>query len=219
MTNLATQMASAGFVVSGGVVVYLTRRSRLAHRRRAIRRAASLGGVLICLIGVAGFVKASWPRRIVVSPPPTEEELSRPASDFQFHRVEDGAAAALVDFRGQVVLLNLWATWCVGCVEEFPTLSRLQAEWADSGLTVITLSYEARSTLRRFGRKHPVTALQGYVSDVNRLPEPFRRGFVGFPTTYVLDRRGYIRGYFLGPQSYDQFEAKIRPLLSTAEGG
>ena len=99
MTNLATQMASAGFVVSGGVVVYLTRRWRWAHRRRAMRRAASFGGVLICLIGVAGFVKASWPRRIVVSPPPTEEELSRPASDFQFHRVEDDAVAALVDYR------------------------------------------------------------------------------------------------------------------------
>lgn len=82
--------------------------------------------------------------------------------ELSFRRVSDDAVHDLHEFKGQVVLLNLWATYCPPCIQELPTLGRLQAAYKDRGVVVVTLSDEPRERLQNFVKKHPTAVLSGY---------------------------------------------------------
>ncbi|MEJ2215916.1 MAG: TlpA disulfide reductase family protein [Gemmatimonadota bacterium] len=217
MNLLFVRLASAGFVLVGAGIIYLLLRRR-ERRRRVLPWLGAFAGLAMAGVGAAGLAASVLVHAAPPPDPPTAEELSRPAPDFAFRLVDDDSVATLAGLRGRVVVVNLWATWCVGCVKELPDLDRLQRVWSDSGVVVLTLSSESRRKLLRFARDHAMPGLNGYVPDVSALPEPFRRGFQGFPTTYVLDGDGYIRDYSLSGHSYRQLAAKVRPLLAEPGG-
>ncbi len=126
----------------------------------------------------------------------------QPAPELHFARVEDGVMASLADHRGEVVLLNLWATWCPPCRAELPDLDKLQATYRDRGLVVLQISDEPRETLARFLDESPMGTEHGYVESL-----PWPAG--GRPTTYVIDREGIVRKAFLGARSFEQFERAV----------
>ncbi len=126
----------------------------------------------------------------------------RPAPELHFARVADGSTASLADHRGEVVVLNLWATWCPPCRAELPDLDQLQATYRDRGLVVLQISDEPRETLNRFLEASPMTTEHGYVE---RFPWPA----CGRPTTFVIDREGVVRKAFLGARSFEQFEKAV----------
>ena len=105
----------------------------------------------------------------------------------------DGDDTSLADYRGQVVLLNVWATWCDPCVRELPELVRLHEQLAGKGFTVIGLNTDVRSKL---------SAVRAMVVR-NRLPFPVWLDFEsrsqvafelrGYPTTFLIDRQGKVR--------------------------
>jgi thiol-disulfide isomerase/thioredoxin len=128
--------------------------------------------------------------------------------EVSFRGLSDDAVRRLRDFEGKVVVLNLWATWCPPCIQELPTLNRLQAAYKDQGLVVIALSDEPPDALREFFKKHPVDLLAAYTGSFDWLRiEAFR------PFTLIVDRQGILRQHAFGALSYEGFESLIRPHL------
>jgi cytochrome c biogenesis protein CcmG, thiol:disulfide interchange protein DsbE len=112
-----------------------------------------------------------------------------------------------------VILLSLWATWCAPCVAEWPALDRLQEQYGEQGLTVMALSLEAPDRLTAFLKDNPSSVVSGYITDQEALPDPFRRAFRTVPTSYILDRQGFIREFVLGSRTYGEWEEKVTHVL------
>jgi thiol-disulfide isomerase/thioredoxin len=134
--------------------------------------------------------------------------IGDPAPDVAFQMVTDGSEARLSGFRGKVLLVNLWATWCPPCVAELPTLNRLQAIYRNRGLIVITLSDEAMTSIRPFVNQRSPETVNGYVESFDWLPiRDFR------PFTLIIDRDGILRDYMFADQAFETFEKRIRSYL------
>jgi thiol-disulfide isomerase/thioredoxin len=135
----------------------------------------------------------------VIDPP-------RPAPETGFAG-DGGSALTLADFRGKVVLLNLWATWCGPCVEELPSLDRLQGKLAGPDFEVVALSQDlgGRDTVTSFYRRHAIGRLALYTDRSNALAH--KLGINGLPTTLILDRQGRAVGALVGTADWDSPEA------------
>lgn len=118
-----------------------------------------------------------------------------------------GRELTLEDFRGEVVLLNIWATWCVPCRQEMPTLDRLQARLGGDGFQVLPLSIDRAGIepVRRFYEEIGIRHLGIYLAE--ELRAMFAFGAVGLPTTILVDREGQEIARFVGPAEWDSPEA------------
>jgi cytochrome c biogenesis protein CcmG, thiol:disulfide interchange protein DsbE len=122
--------------------------------------------------------------------------------------------SSLDDYRGRVVVLNFWASWCAPCRDEAPLLQRWHRRIAPRGGTVLGVDAldatdDAREFVRRFGITYP------NVRDVSgaRL-RPF--GIAAYPETFVLDRRGRIAALVRGPVTEQFLAREVPPLLEEA---
>lgn len=117
---------------------------------------------------------------------------------------------ALNQFRGQIVVLNFWATWCEPCVEEMPSLVEMQRRMRAKGVTVVAVSIdENESAYRSFLKQHGVDLLT--VRDPGQ-KTPALYGTRGWPETFVIDRNGVMRRKFIG--AVDWTEPEITDFLS-----
>ena len=131
-----------------------------------------------------------------------------------------GLKKAIESNKGKVVVLNLWATWCPPCVEEFPNLVKLYNHYHDRGLVVIAAAVdepETRSKVRPFlvSQKARFPAYVRKSEDIDTFIKAIDKNWGGaVPTTYFFDRNGRPVGKALvGGQSYATFAAAIEPLL------
>jgi len=115
----------------------------------------------------------------------------------------DGRDLTLADFRGRVVLLNVWATWCAPCREEMPTLDRLQAQLGGDDFHVLPLSIDRAGLepVRRFYEEIGIRHLGLYLAEDIRAMLAF--AVIGLPTTLLIDRQGRERGRLTGPAEWD----------------
>lgn len=129
------------------------------------------------------------------------ELLSPPLTDG------DGRALTLADSRGRVVLLNVWATWCVPCREEMPTLDRLQARLGGEDFQVLPLSVDRAGLepVRRFYEEIGIRHLGQYLAE--DLRAMLALGVIGLPTTLLIDREGREIARLVGPAEWDSPEA------------
>ncbi|MFQ5571249.1 MAG: redoxin domain-containing protein [Rhodothermales bacterium] len=141
-----------------------------------------------------------------------QDELDKPAKNFTFRLVSDDTEKELEDYRGKVVLLNFWATWCAPCIREIPELDRLQKNYADDGLVILSITDEPKSDLMAYQDLIPKETVTGYV-EASQLPQPFQRTLAGRPSTYIIDREGIMRRYILGAGTYTFFEQVVSPYL------
>jgi cytochrome c biogenesis protein CcmG, thiol:disulfide interchange protein DsbE len=197
----------------GSGLLYLSVRRQGWHRRVLPWVGVVGAAVPLVAVGLVGYVAVTEGLTLAGPDRPTAEELAAPAESFEYRLVGDDSEHSLEQHRGQVVLLNLWATWCAPCLAEMPDLSRLQEHYGEQGLVVIKLSNELGSALRSFAEREPLAAATAYVENPSRVPQPFRRGFRVLPTTYVLDRDGIIREFYVGGRSFEFHEGKVKPLL------
>jgi peroxiredoxin len=128
-----------------------------------------------------------------------------------------GEEVDLGSYRGKVVVLNFWATWCPPCVAEMPSLQRLDAALGPEGLAVVTVSTDEdedalREFVTRYGLSLPVLLDPG-----GRVASSAYRT-TGFPETFVLDRAGVLLQHTIGPAEWDSPEAleHFRGLLGSA---
>lgn len=131
----------------------------------------------------------------------------RPAPEAVFSG-GDGNEVGLADFRGEVVLLNFWATWCIPCLAEMPALDRLQAAQGQEGLVVIALSQDRAGApaVVRFYEEYDFGNLGVYVDPEGKVAGAFEIGVL--PTTLLIDRDGNVVGQLVGAAEWDSAEAQ-----------
>ena len=117
------------------------------------------------------------------------------APDFSVPALPSGSLD-LKNYRGQIVVLNLWATWCPPCVEETPSLEQFAEKMRDHGVTVLSVSVdEDQKALQDFIQKYHISYPVG--RDPDRALAA-RYGTFQFPETYILDRRGLLAEKVVG---------------------
>jgi len=132
------------------------------------------------------------------------EDTKGKAKELSFQLVSDNANRTIEDYRGKVVLLNFWATWCKPCLTEMPDLNKLQTTYRDKGLEVITISDEKRDRLLRFHEKNNMLVNSGYVTSFDWATMGPER-----PVTFLINKEGVILDYYTGAYDYQFFESKI----------
>ncbi|MCY3600954.1 MAG: TlpA disulfide reductase family protein [Gemmatimonadetes bacterium] len=136
---------------------------------------------------------------------------AKPAPGNVF-RTLDGGEARFDDLRGNVVVANLWGTWCLPCRDELPELVRLARAYSGRDVILLGLAVdsgtpeEIREFLADFGVEY-----RNWIIGMDDAVATF--GAVGFPTTLVIDPEGWIRKEFLGPQTVASLTEEIEALL------
>jgi thiol-disulfide isomerase/thioredoxin len=127
-------------------------------------------------------------------------------------RFVDGSGRALTlgDFRGKVVLLNIWATWCAPCREEMPALDRLQAQLGGERFQVVALSVDLQGApiARKFYSEVGIKALPLYIDPSAKAA--FTLDAAGLPASLLIDRAGREIGRHLGAVKWDDPEVLER---------
>lgn len=147
--------------------------------------------------------------------------LDRPRPVPALHFIDgERRKLTLAGFRGRTVLLNLWATWCIPCRREMPTLDRLQAKLGGPGFAVVPLSIDRRglAAVEPFYRQLGLKALGIYVDPSGEAADTV--GAVGIPTTLLIDDEGRETAREVGPAAWDsaQAVAVIRRYLAAPNG-
>lgn len=174
----------------------------------AVAGAAMLGYLAGLRLG-AGPAVGTYDESLAVER--TSDWLEIPAPDAEFEAL-DGTTVRLADYRGGVVVLNFWGTWCPPCVKEIPELVALQSELEALGGTVLGPAIDSGSPeniqafLDDFDVNYPIVIGSGAqaVGDF---------GAFGYPFTLLIDADGVIRRRYLGPQSADGLMEDVRELL------
>lgn len=122
----------------------------------------------------------------------------------------------LADFRGQAVLVNLWATWCLPCVAELPALDKLQAKLDKKGLRVVAISMDRKGDMgkiKAFLQSHGADHLAPYWDKDRQILGNW--DYEGIPVSFLLDAKGNLRETLEGPYEWDKGEilAKVEALL------
>ena len=124
------------------------------------------------------------------------QQVSQEAPDFVVH---DGARTVrLQDYRGKVVVLNFWATWCAPCLDELPSLQQMQQQLPQVQVLAVSIDDDAVA-YQKFLQQYQLTLLS--VRDGPKGAN-LRFGSVQVPETFVVDRSGVIRRKFVGPQEW-----------------
>ncbi len=141
--------------------------------------------------------------------------IARTAPDFRL-RSFAGGVLALSDFRGQAVVLNFWASWCIPCREEMPILERVWREFRHRGVTMLGVdAADDFDDAAAFLKRLQITYANVYDPEQNRL-QTYR--VTGLPTTVFLDThlriRAQVAGGYVAESGYEQLRAQIQALIS-----
>lgn len=160
-------------------------------------------------LALAAFCALAWLAIPASAGPPRNFimfEMLRPVPAIEFADGE-GRNHTLADFRGKVVLLNIWATWCPPCRKEMPTLDRLQAKIGGSDFEVVALSVDrtGADVVQKFFAEIGIRHLSPFVDTSSTALQ--KLAIFGLPTTLLIDREGQELGRLIGPAEWDDPEA------------
>lgn len=118
-----------------------------------------------------------------------------------------GNVASLASYRGKIVVMNLWASWCPPCRAEMPDLQRIEREYARDGVVVIGVNQgESPERASAFARSLDIT-FPIWIDEAQRYGRVYAA--LGLPTTVVIDRRGIVERGFDGPLTIEQMRTTI----------
>lgn len=174
-----------------------------------------LGFILLCM----SVVFSTAPETATAAIPADYPQLEGRRSGFTYlsptlnapvtpmHR-PNGGVTNLSRYRGQVVLLNLWATWCAACLRELPKLDRLQSTMAPKGLAVVPVSLDdsGPETIKYYFERLGIQSLP-ILSDPSKRAAKAFEIHSGLPWTFLIDRNGIVVGYMKGAADWDTPDA------------
>lgn len=172
-------------------------------------------GVIVAAVGIALSVGA-YVMRDELFP----VEVGSRAPDFAARSVDGSQRVRqLVDYKGKVIVLNIWATWCQPCVVEMPTIEQLRRQVPDSDLKVVAVSIDdfvGADSVRAFGKRLGLS-FEILLDSVHHIDRDYLT--TGYPETFVIARDGTIRKKWIGPDNWasDANIALIRELLGPAQ--
>lgn len=141
--------------------------------------------------------------------------LGDSAPEGALPRLQGNGTESLADYRGQWVLVNIWASWCDPCREESPALEAFQREHGGQNFTVLGVdSSDLSEDGRRFVEEFELTYPQLHDGDGDFADE---FGATGVPESYLIDPRGKVRVIAKGAVSDQYLEAEVEPLLAKAK--
>lgn len=170
-------------------------------RLRSQRRGILLAICVAILLGT-GLPEYAWGQAPVgkIAPSFTRADLS-------------GRKVSLSEYRGKIVLLNFWATWCGPCIGELPALDRWQEQFGSKGLQVIGISMDdsiapVRAAISKYKIKYPVVMGDEHVGMAYG-------GVLGVPETFLIDRKGVVVRQYEGPLDIRRVEGDLRSLMAS----
>jgi thiol-disulfide isomerase/thioredoxin len=151
----------------------------------------------------------AWAKQLLAEQKPFEFTFRRPD-------VSSTKLLSLSDFKGKVVIVDLWATWCPPCREEVKQLVKLHKAYRGAGLEIVGLNFEgtpfkeAKTTVKKFAKEYGITytCLLGDEKTRDQVPN-----FIAYPTLLFLDRTGRVRLLRLGLHPYELLEPIVTTLL------
>lgn len=173
----------------------------------------ALGGVVVTIA-----VAAAFGTRFGTDPTTVDSPLiGRPAPDVTLPYLERDGQLALADLRGQVVVVNFWASWCVPCREEHADLVAAAAAYEHRGVTFIGIVYQDR-------REQAIGFLDELGRGYDHLEDPGSRaaiafGLFGIPETFFIDTDGVVAAKVLGKTDYPTLSATLDAVLVGEQPG
>jgi peroxiredoxin len=177
---------------------------------------AAVAAVVAAVLTVPMLIGRSEPVEIdpdaTAGASPTCKALGPAKLDFTVKDMH-GADVQFADFKGKVVLINYWATWCSPCKTELPAFVDLYARYKDQGLVILGVSVDDDpETLRAFAQEwklnYPIIVGRDRTDVVDAYGP-----LIGYPTSFILGRDGVVCGRHIGPATKEQFEKEIKALL------
>lgn len=141
----------------------------------------------------------------------TAQNIGSAAPGFTLKDI-NGRNVSLSDFKGKVIILDFWATWCPPCREEIPDFIALQNEYGKKGLQILGISVDreglkaVKPFYENMKMNYPVLLTDGKI-------EAAYGGIRGIPTTFIIDKNGKIVKKYVGFQPKSVFEKDIKGLL------
>ena len=166
---------------------------------------------LLILIGVVGLAYLFWKSDMFTTNNVTVAKLRSTAPAWELKSL-DGQTLKSSDFKGKVVVLVFWATWCRPCLAEIPDLVSLQNSYGKDGLTIVGISVDrgdpakVQSFAKEKGLNYPVVF-------ADKLVREAYGGIEVIPATFLIDKEGKLASKHLGLTSKLEFEQDIKELL------
>jgi cytochrome c biogenesis protein CcmG/thiol:disulfide interchange protein DsbE len=163
-----------------------------------------LGGVVAGVVALTGILAFGLSRDPGVIGSPL---VGRQAPDFSLATLEGDATVRLADLRGEVVVLNFWASWCRGCREEHSALAEVWNRYRDRGVVLLGITFQdspsaSRAYLQELGGGWPVLTDPGS-------RQAMAYGVFGIPETFVIDREGRVLYRHVGAVRYADLVGQI----------
>ena len=173
----------------------------LSHSAKIGLGIAALSLLLIAKPAMDGFARSKQSRNMAM------QNVTAPPFDTPDIR---GKRQRLADYRGQVVLINVWATWCEPCRNEMPRLDKLYQSLKTRGFVVLGISDETIEKQQRFLSQIPVT--YPLLTTTPGVPA-FYREIAKYPATFLVDREGRLQSAPGESEGFEKLEAAVQALL------
>jgi peroxiredoxin len=168
--------------------------------------------VLVPAVVLAASIGITLSARMSPSEKAVNAESAAPAPEWELKDL-DGKAVRSSDFKGKIVVLDFWATWCGPCRAEIPSFVSLQNKYAPQGLVVVGASVDegGAPTVKQFTQKQDVN--YPVVLTDEKVQQAFG-GIEAIPTTFIIDRAGRVVKKHVGFADREEFEQEIKALLN-----
>lgn len=163
-------------------------------------------GIAVPIVMLLGYGLTRDPRHIA-SPLP-----GRPAPEFALPALEAGDSIRLSQLRGNVVVVNFWASWCIPCRDEHPVLLEAARDYEPRGVKFLGIAYndkpaDSQRWLNELGKSYPSLVDEGARTAIDY-------GVSGVPETFILDKQGVVAFKKFGPITSSEIKQKLDSLLA-----
>lgn len=170
------------------------------------------------LLGIGIALAMAVSEQTISSTPPTPlpvtvtvlSLIDQPAPNFELASL-DGQAVRLSSYRGRLVFLNFWATWCEPCQRELPTFEQFMAEQGETGAVVLAVNIsDDPNQITAYYKEHNISGITTLLDFTLSVYEDY--GIGQLPTTYVIDPGGVVRYRHIGEMTADDLAAYVAGL-------
>lgn len=162
---------------------------------------------IVVLITIFFGLEKKWRQedRVQTIPP-------RPAPDFTLQDILSGADVRLSSFRGRVVVINLWATWCPFCLGELADMARTQKEFGEKAVFIAVNRAEPLEKITKYIREAHLEGTLMFLQDPSDFVYQSLGGF-SMPETVFVDRDGMMRDRRRGPMNLEEMRRRVENIL------